>query len=121
MSAKHTPGPWNDGLYHEGRDGGRFRTFVTSPDNIVPIACVPTGVEGYGREEGRANAHLIAAAPELLEACKLAIPSGVCLTNKNVADSTIVSLDCTMGDLRKIAAAIAKATPPSSGLIGEGR
>ena len=42
--------------------------FVTAQNdaNLVPIAAVPTGVEGYGREEGRANARLIATAPELL-------------------------------------------------------
>lgn len=57
-----------------------------------------------------ANARLIAAAPDLLEACKRAIPSGVCLTNNNVPDDFTVALDCTMGDLRFIAAAIARAT-----------
>lgn len=57
--------------------------------------------------EGRRK---MSAAPDLLEACEAAIPKGVCLTNKNIPDGFTVALDCTMGDLRKIAAAIAKAT-----------
>jgi hypothetical protein len=56
-----------------------------------------------------ANARLIAAAPELYAACELAIPNEVCLTNRNIPDGLKVALDCTMGDLRKIAAALAKA------------
>lgn len=65
--AGHTPGPWSAQLHHERRDGGRFSVFVTGNNHLVPIAAVPTGVEGFGREEGRANACLIAAAPKLLE------------------------------------------------------
>ncbi len=67
MSGQHTPGPWHANLHHERRDGGRFYVYVTA-ESIVPIAGVPSGVEGFGREEGRANALLIAAAPDLLEA-----------------------------------------------------
>jgi len=60
------------------------------------------------------------AAPDLLEAAKLALPSGVCLTNSNIPDSTTIPLDATMGDLRRIAAAIAKALPPppATGEVG---
>lgn len=46
---------------------------------------------------------------DLLAACELAIPEGFCLDNPNVPDSVIVPLDFTMGELRQIAAAIAKA------------
>lgn len=68
MSAPHTPGPWGADFHNERMVGGRFVTIVSAPGQLVPIAAVTTGVEGYGRDEGRANARLIAAAPCLLGA-----------------------------------------------------
>lgn len=65
VTAGHTPGPWIADFHNEQRDGGRFITYVRGSNQLVPIAAVPTGVEGYGREEGRANAALIGAAPDL--------------------------------------------------------
>lgn len=67
LDCGHTPGPWFADLHNERRDGGRFYVFVTAA-GLVPICAVTSGVEGYGRDEGRANANLIGAAPELLEA-----------------------------------------------------
>lgn len=49
--------------------------------------------------------------PKLVEALELALPSNLCLTNKGIADSVVVSIDATMGDLRQIAAALAAAQP----------
>ena len=66
--ASFTAGPWLADFHNEQRDGGRFITYIRGGNQLVPISAVPTGVEGYGREEGRANARLIAAAPALLEA-----------------------------------------------------
>ena len=66
--AKHTPGPWADGIHHRQRDGGREFAYITANKVLVPVAAVPLGVEGYGFDEGCANAHLIAAAPDLLAA-----------------------------------------------------
>lgn len=63
----HTPGPWFADLHNERRDCGRFYVFVTAA-GLVPICAVTSGVEGYGREEGQANANLIGAAPDLKEA-----------------------------------------------------
>ena len=63
--AKHTPGPWlthKEGfssIYIESRIGGGMLQEVAS--------CGPTG---EGRDQQEANARLIAAAPELLEALK---------------------------------------------------
>lgn len=67
--SKHTPGPWlacahGDYSDYDGNcivvlgDGGSIRTAV---------------VLGFNTDENRANAHLIAAAPDLLEAAKLVI------------------------------------------------
>ena len=63
---KHTPGPWN--------------VTNTAPSNALDIAIifdaqsqvvcsVPKGSSNVPMLERRANARLIAAAPELLEAC----------------------------------------------------
>jgi hypothetical protein len=60
--SKHTPGPWTFG--HWGDD------FWVSPDSsglTQKVARVTWGM-GEERKEGRENARLIAAAPELLEA-----------------------------------------------------
>ena len=67
-----------------------------------------------GEDEANA-AYIVHAAncfPELVEALQLCIPANVCLTNSNVPDSMIVPLDVPLGDLRKIAAVLAKAVTP---------
>lgn len=70
----HTPGPWSDGIHHRMRSGGREYAYIRGGNDIVPVAAVPLGAEGYtvGFEQGVANARLIAAAPELLDAAKQA-------------------------------------------------
>ena len=61
----HTPGPWTIGKYHVNA----YDNTIYDAKNGYKIAIV----EGYThdlKEESEANAHLIAAAPELLEALK---------------------------------------------------
>lgn len=68
MAAKHTPGPWGQhraaGIEYVHRDNNPH----------LPLArCYSGGVDGgreLAREEVKANARLIAAAPELLETVK---------------------------------------------------
>jgi hypothetical protein len=57
-----TEGPWADGVHHAVRNGGREYAYITAARELVPIAAVPLGVEGYGREHGEANARFIAFA-----------------------------------------------------------
>ena len=61
--SKHTPGPWSvDGEVIRGDE---------QSNGSVSVACILDGAYPYGRRAGksaRANARLIAAAPELLEA-----------------------------------------------------
>lgn len=69
MEGKHTPGPWfitgSMTKYVEARIPGRMIQEVA--------ACGPTAADdGYG-EQQMANAHLIAAAPDLLEALDLMV------------------------------------------------
>lgn len=47
---------------------------------------------------------------DLLAACQSVIPHNLCTDNPNVSDDQVIPLDFTMGELRRIAAAIAKAT-----------
>lgn len=72
METKYTPGPWkftqheegfpNFGhIHHDWKNNGRNWTRT--------IAVLPTYA---GKDECRANAQLIAAAPELFEACRAA-------------------------------------------------
>ena len=65
MSSKHTPGPWtvDDREYA----GVKWDAIIRNRDND-PVACV--GMAGYTEATGQANAHLIAAAPDMLEALK---------------------------------------------------
>lgn len=70
----HTPGPWLWG--HRRGDGGMYNTEVFSATHGVIATCAWTpqpranGVTGTYRD---ANAHLIAAAPELLDALRAAV------------------------------------------------
>lgn len=59
--SKHTPGPWKA----EGYKG----LVVNGPDGVT-LACAPGG---KNIEETIANAHLIAAAPDLLAALKAVV------------------------------------------------
>ena len=67
--AKHTPGPWLIEPDHIDDDGAYSEPSIWStPDDSgkqFAIATIRIGLLGSA-----ANAHLIAAAPELLEACK---------------------------------------------------
>ena len=76
---KHTPGPWTAErmLIPSTVKDRRCGFVVNGPDvdEDFPVrVCdlrVPRGIDGF--EEGQANAALIAAAPDLLAACKRAL------------------------------------------------
>ena len=81
---KHTPGPWIADLYEDG-------CFVVRPHGKEGPLIAERGV--WFDDESHANARLIAAAPDLLEAC-------------------LATLDAEAGDLtayEMVKAAIAKA------------
>ena len=62
MNAAHTPGPWKVETAQRG--------FVIAATHIDYDMAV---VRDVGNENNEANAHLIAAAPDLLEAAKLVV------------------------------------------------
>jgi hypothetical protein len=85
---KHTPGPWQV---------GHFDSNMICDSDGANRGCAPIArVEGTAAER-RANARLIACAPELLEALKLAV-------RQNEHDMLM-----TGKELRNARAAIAKA------------
>lgn len=59
-TAKHTPGPWNVEMSEEGK------WFITSDGHLV-------GGSHSGSGRAKQDAFLMAAAPELLQACKLLV------------------------------------------------
>jgi len=74
----HTPGPW---LMREADfdDGCTEITTDGRGNKVVPIASIDTGYTGKIGYEQEANARLIAAAPDMLEALRLAyavLPNG---------------------------------------------
>jgi hypothetical protein len=71
MSAKHTPGPWHRriGRVGNGTPASQHEQ-VCNSDGVAVVM-----LEHDGQPDGDANARLIAAAPDLLEACKDALSS----------------------------------------------
>jgi hypothetical protein len=78
-AAKHTPGPWSfleEGRTEEEGNRGRPLTVCGGPggsEDLVNVYSRDDATVSIVREEAIANARLIAAAPELLEACEEAL------------------------------------------------
>ena len=70
---KHTPGPW--AVRPHWSDDSKLEVFPTRPDQDCTVGAwaeIAEVSEGGDGETAEANARLIAAAPDLLEACKRA-------------------------------------------------
>jgi hypothetical protein len=65
MSAKHTPGPWE--VVEDDFDEALHIT-CEARAGMIPICKVDVGYDGPIEDEQHANASLITAAPDLLEA-----------------------------------------------------
>lgn len=110
MNTKHTPGPWTVGrtitgseemvtLRGESGSGEKiYDAMIESPE------CFIAGVGGRGRENCVANARLIAAAPDLLEACQHLLEMVAALHADNMVPTK------TEWPAEQARAAIAKAT-----------
>lgn len=77
---QHTPGPWKYEVTNDGNIGSKDKVRVEASDGHIAIACRSKRIERNtfgpvsvprGLPEVKANAILIAAAPELLEAAKI--------------------------------------------------
>jgi hypothetical protein len=69
MNTKHTPGPWNSASLNQDSDHMEVFAGISDGDQVAVV-------KGYGLATGKhyeaiANARLIAAAPELLEALQM--------------------------------------------------
>lgn len=104
MKAAFTPGPWNIVMFLKKHNGFTHRIHDSVDNTIVEI---PTAYEGL-QEETRANARLIAAAPDLLEACKYFVQ---CVENGITTESMRHCENIKTGRsvLREAKSAIAKA------------
>ena len=73
MNSKHTPGPWtNTGLELQIRPYPGLEIWGNPDENRKYTSFVALALRhnSLGREQEVANAHLIAAAPDLLAACE---------------------------------------------------
>lgn len=101
-TATHTPGPWK--VYHPISTAESLGIDAASGESVVVWGERHEGIIGERRE---ANARLIAAAPELLEALRFCIPA----LEWSVANSpSAVRRSSARSDLEIARAAIAKAT-----------
>ena len=100
--AEHTPGPWtvgNELLREDERPvhGGE------SGEGIIALVW-PWGDDEVGEQDREANARLIAAAPDLLEAAEAVIAEW-----RRYIEDEIDVADMAQGSLTVLLAAIAKA------------
>ena len=90
---KYTPGPWkayklNDRTFRPGIETSIGYTVVIHGNRETKDISDFAGVFGRGSEEETANARLIAAAPDLLRACKAML-----VTLKQLDASCVVTFD----------------------------
>lgn len=100
----HTPGPWFVDEWNRG-------SLTVRSDDSGPIAELPDWIPEH-KEEERANARLIAAAPELLEAIKLArdYVHAELIHRQDAYDGYPHKWSAELEDLAMVDRAIAKAT-----------
>ncbi|WP_299010023.1 hypothetical protein [uncultured Caulobacter sp.] len=118
--ANGTPGPWSQGVTLRTSATARWTADQFAENDLrerrMVFARFSARDGGRSRQlvamcERPEDASLVAAAPDLLSACQSVIPKNLATDNRNIPDDQIIPLDFTMGELRRIAAAIAKATP----------
>ena len=108
MSTEHTPGPWTDDTQYTGprlvpfQPGKLVQTIMGNDEDVAYMANWHND-----NDERLANARLIAAAPDLLEACEAVLANE--LDAKSAAEFGGYTLDDKIGDILR--AAIAKARP----------
>ena len=77
---KHTPGPWHINTAGSASRGEPFKIteiYVYAPDTQDDTAICADVIDPVTQEPSEANARLIAAAPDLLEALQAAVECGM--------------------------------------------
>ena len=109
-TTKHTPGPWSITKAYKCNHSPDYFGAIFGPKGKFPR---PGEAYGRTREEAQANAHLIAAAPELLESAENLLAGFIHVdgdTKGNKARTDIFLRCPEMGDLcARMREAIAKA------------
>ncbi len=112
MSEKHTEGPWKVQPFKKHVSGG-CRTIKAhkagdhKQAQWRTVVCYTVGLSNDNKDQ--ANAHLIAAAPELLEACRYALSVFDSIPNETAA-AIEDGLDEKI-EVERLQDAIAKARP----------
>lgn len=110
MENKHTPGPWRAG------QGGFADKVLDTAD--MPGVVAEVWYFGRTAEERRANTRLIAAAPDLLEACKAVVAAHIAdyrdLAREAGMSETARSGVCDCESCEIMQAAISKAAGDAS-------
>jgi hypothetical protein len=105
MNNKHTPGPWiydeTWGLIHDARKSAQG-----PHESAAEICAIHAGRTGK-RDESKANARLIAAAPELLAALQTMVEQAGCYMD----DGEATKEEMNAMDAARAAIAKAKGTP----------
>jgi hypothetical protein len=115
MGALHTPGPWSwdTEAGFMGRDGSRTWCLLEGPEGDQGGSIFEGGFVLENQSTNLANAYLIAAAPDLLDAIKGARMAVEHLASlERIRGSTTAT---TAGVLRRIDAAISRALPGGEG------
>lgn len=113
--SKHTPGPWEVGEWHEFRGSGRQYCRISQAGEMYEHAEVWSAATN---QEGKANARLIAAAPDLFAACEDVIGTSIRLgvnedrTGGEVYDHLVANV------FPSLISAIAKAREPVPATTG---
>lgn len=81
-----TKGPWNVEEGYIQRDSGGIQYWQITDDQDA-ICCNAFCYAGFDPKVNSANAHLLAAAPDLFEALTAIINSGVALTQVQAIDA----------------------------------
>ena len=71
MTTKHTPGPWT--MHPRFDDGAEVRSVASVAWCGVASTVGSSGGQSIDAAEARANAHLIAAAPDLLHVAEMVL------------------------------------------------
>lgn len=100
----HTPGPWK--VVEQDAEG---HAVIESADGEACVAYTAGWYRDDGRNDGPANARLIAAAPKLADALAYIAENDALDALGQADDSDVTTIEVTVGWLREVRAALAKA------------